>query len=128
MEDLCHVHYYADNLVEGIHKIKNEDCDCLFEYKSVHDHLIKCKCLFCNKGYLNKLDKEPKKRFKHTFKFRNNDTNKFILLLRKSVYAFEYIDEWEKFYETSLYEKEEFYSDLNMEDITHADYIYTKRV
>ena len=28
------------------------------------------------------------------------------------------MDEWEKFNETSLREKEEFYSNLNMEDIT----------
>ena len=34
----------------------------------------------------------------------------------------------EKFNETSLPEKEDFYSHLNMEDITDADYAYTKRV
>ena len=31
--------------------------------------------------------------------------------------------EWAKFNETSLPEKEEFYSNLNMEDITDADYM-----
>ena len=50
------------------------------------------------------------------------------MLLRKSVYPYEYIDEWEKFNETTLPEKEEFYRDLNMEDITDADYINAKRV
>ena len=49
-------------------------------------------------------------------------------MLRKSVYPYEYIDEWEKFNETTLPEKEEFYRDLNMEDITDADYINAKRV
>ena len=39
-----------------------------------------------------------------------------------------YMDDWEKFSETSLREKEEFYSHLNMEDITDADYAHTKRV
>ena len=38
------------------------------------------------------------------------------------------MDEWEKFNETILPEKEEFYSNLNMEDITDADYIHEKRV
>ena len=36
--------------------------------------------------------------------------------------------EWEKFDETSLPEKEEFYSNLNMEDITDADYMRVERV
>ena len=38
------------------------------------------------------------------------------------------MDELEKFNETTLPEKEEFYSNLNMKDITDADYIHTKRV
>ena len=31
------------------------------------------------------------------------------------------MDDWEKFDETTLLEKEEFYSNLNREDITAAD-------
>ena len=38
------------------------------------------------------------------------------------------MDDWEKFNETTLPEKEEFYSNLNMEDITDADYTYAKRI
>ena len=38
------------------------------------------------------------------------------------------MDDWEKFNETSLPEKEDFYSHLNMEDITDADYVYAKKV
>ena len=38
------------------------------------------------------------------------------------------MDSWEKFNETSLPEKEEFYSNLSMEGITYVDYIHTKRV
>ena len=38
------------------------------------------------------------------------------------------MDIWENFNETSLPEKEDFYSHLNMEDITDADYVHTKRV
>ena len=34
----------------------------------------------------------------------------------------------EKFSETTLLGKEEFYSNFNMEDITHADYMHAKRV
>ena len=38
------------------------------------------------------------------------------------------MDDWEKFRETLLSEKEDFYSHLNMEDITDADYAHAKRV
>ena len=38
------------------------------------------------------------------------------------------MDDWEKFNETSLHGKELFYSHLNMEDITDADYAQAKRV
>ena len=38
------------------------------------------------------------------------------------------MDDWEKFNETTIPEKEEFYSNLNMEDITDADYMHGKRV
>ena len=38
------------------------------------------------------------------------------------------MDDREKFNETMLPEKEDFYSHLNMEDITDADYAHTKGV
>ena len=41
----------------------------------------------------------------NTFKFSNNDYIKFILLFRKGFYPFEYMEDWEKFYETTLTEK-----------------------
>ena len=100
----------------------------IFENESVKDNLIKYKCLSCNKDYSNKLEEKLKKRLKNTFKFSKNDVNKFILLLRKGVYPHEYMDELEKFNEATFPEKGEFYSNLNMEDITDADYTHGKRV
>ena len=41
---------------------------------------------------------------------------------------YEYMDDWEKFNETFLSEKEDFYSHLNMEDITDADCAHAERV
>ena len=38
------------------------------------------------------------------------------------------MDHWEKLNKTLLSEKEDFYSYLNMEDITDADYAHAKRV
>ena len=49
-------------------------------------------------------------------------------MLQKDVYLYEYIDDWEKFNNTSLNEKEDFYYHLNMEDITDADYMQAKRI
>ena len=50
------------------------------------------------------------------------------MLLRKGIYPHEYMDDWEKFQETTLLEKKDFYSSLNLEDITDADYMKAKRV
>ena len=47
--------------------------------------------------------------------------------MQKGFYTYEYMDDWEKFNETLLPEKEDFYSHLNMEDI-NADYAHAKRV
>ena len=56
----------------------------------------------CNKNYQKILDENLKKRFANTYKFVNHDINKFILLLRKGVYPYEYIDDWEKFNQIPL--------------------------
>ena len=40
-----------DNLEEGIHNIKFNDCDCFLEYESVEEDLIKYKCLSFSKDY-----------------------------------------------------------------------------
>ena len=50
------------------------------------------------------------------------------MLLRKGVYSYEYMDAWEKFNETTSAEKEEFYKNSNMEDITDADSMHARRV
>ena len=46
----------------------------------------------------------------------------------KKNYPYEYMDSWERFDETSLAKKEDFYSSLNMEDITDVDHSHAKRV
>ena len=69
----------------------------------------------------------PKKRFAITYKFSSNDISKIVWLLRKGIYPYEYMDDWEKFNEASLPEKGDFYSHLNMEGITDPDYTHAKR-
>ena len=47
---------------------------------------------------------------------------------KKSVCPYEYKYAWEKISETSLPEKEDFYTHLDIEDITDAGYAHAKRV
>ena len=44
-------------------------------------------------------------KFANIHEFCNEDINKFILLLRKGVYPYEYIDSWGRFNETSFPDK-----------------------
>ena len=50
------------------------------------------------------------------------------MLLKRSVYPHQYMDNWVKFNKISLPEKEKFDSNLNMEDIVAADYMHVKSV
>ena len=50
------------------------------------------------------------------------------MLFRKGAYTYEYMDSWERFDETSLPDKEAFYSSLNMADITDVNYRHAKKV
>ena len=134
----------VNNPSQGIHRIKckfghdDKKCeicrikykyiDCFLEYINFKDDLIEYKCLCCNKNYQHKFDEKLKKRFFNTYKFSNNHNNKFILLLRKGVYPYAYMDDWKKFNETSLPEKEDFYSNVIMAGITDADYAHAKKV
>ena len=62
------------------------------------------------------------------YQFCNGDIDKFVLLLRKCVYPYEYMDSWERFNETSLLDKEAFDCELNLENCTDEDYTYYKKV
>ena len=45
-----------------------------------------------------------------------------MLLLRKGVYSYEFMDDWDRFNKEELTNKSDFYSSLNMEDISEIDY------
>ena len=89
---------------------------------------------------LNYKCKELKKKMAETSKrinqkvspnmhqFCNGDINKFVLLLRKGVYPYEYIESWGRFDETSLPGKKTFYSELYLDDITNEDYTDAQKI
>ena len=68
------------------------------------------------------------KNFPRIYKFCNGDLYKFVLLLRKGVYPYEYMDSWKRFDETSLPDKEAFYRKLNLEDIIDKDCEHAQKV
>ena len=119
----------VDNLSEGIHNNKCLDCNSCLDYVRItKNEKLLLKCFNCNSYYKKKFNKELIEKCKNTYGFCNSDLIKFILLLRKGVYPYEYMDSWEKFNETSLPSKEDFYSNLNMEDIDDTDYRHGNNV
>ena len=116
----------VDNLSEKLHSDKCKDCKSELDYMSVKDNQLIFQCLECKKNYKKDFNKESIKRFANTYEFCNGDINKFILLLRKRVYPYEYMDSWERFNETSLPDNKSFYSKLNLEDITDKHYVHAQ--
>ena len=123
-----------------IKKIKNKDTNETITYKlkfidtftfmrcsssGLVDNLSEIKD---NKRLDKKLINELIKKFSNTYKFCNDDINKFIMLLRQGVYHYEYMDSWDKFNETELPTKKDFYSEKNKEHINDKDYEHAQKV
>ena len=117
-----------DNLSEGIHNNKRLNCESYLDYIKTKNEKLILKCFNCKTYDEKKFNKELIKRFAKTYEFCNKNLNKSILLLRKGVYPYEYMDNLEKFDETSLPNKESFYSNLNMENIDDIDYRHGNNV
>ena len=113
----------------------------LIDYIKTKNEKLILECYNCKQRYRKKFNKELIKRFASTYEFCNNDTtgstaerssseriNKFVKLLRKGVYPYEYAGTWERFSEISLPSKKDFYSNLNMEDISDIDYRHANNV
>ena len=102
-------------------------CDNKREYLGFRNNHLLLECSHCN-AWLKKDSKELIKRFANIYDFGNKDLNKFILLLRKGVYPYEYTDNWERFDETSFPNKEAFNSNVNIEEITDVEYNHANNV
>ena len=98
----------VSNLSEVLHNDRCIDCKSCLDYMTTKDEQLIFRCFSCKKNY--------------------EKINKFILLLRKGVYPYEFMDSWQRFDETSLPDKEDFYSNLKMDDITDVDYRHGKTV
>ena len=118
----------VDNLFERLHNNRCAHCKSCLDYMKTKDENLIFRCFSCKKNYEKDFNKELIERFANIYEFCNGDLNKFILLLRKGVYSYEYMDNWERFNETSLPDKEFFYSSLNMENIEDIDYRHGNNV
>ena len=89
----------VDSLTDNIHNDKCIKCKSnLCFVRAINEKLI-FKCIDCEKEYEKEFNKELIERFANTYKFCDNDLDKFIMLLRKGVYPYEYMDGWDKFNE-----------------------------
>ena len=62
------------------------------------------------------------------FGFEDYNESQYKLLIRKGIYPYEYMDDWDKFKETTLPPKEAFHSKLNMSGVSDQDYEHARRV
>ena len=121
----------VDNLSE-IHKKECKVCQERRKIKSVGNFIglknnkFNFECKECKKGSLKPINQLIKK-FPNVYQFCNGDTNKFVLLPRKGVYPYKYMDSWERFDETLLPDKKAFYSELYLEDIIDKDYTHAQK-
>ena len=97
----CSYSSLLTNLSEGLHNDRCTDCKSYLDYMASKDENLIFGCFECKKNYEKDFNKELIKRFANLYEFCNRDINKFILLLRKGVYPYEYMDSWERFDEAS---------------------------
>ena len=124
------------DLVDNLSEINNKDCKTCIERKNikseceftgVKNNRLNYRCKEC-KGTSTKSINELIKKFPSMYQFCNGDHNKFVLLLRKVVYPYDYMDSWERLNETLLPPKKYYYSELTLEDITDKDYNHDQKV
>ena len=119
-----HVH----NLSNGLHNNKCVDCKSGLDYMNAEDSILIFRCFKCKKNYKIDFVKELINKFSSIYDFCKGYINKFVLLLRIGVYPYEYMDSWNRFSEILLPDKKDFYSYLNMANITDIDYRHATRL
>ena len=124
------------DLVDNLSGVHDKECK-----KSMTSKIIKSECKFT--GYknnrlnykckeCNKLCfKSPSKAIKNfpiLYQFCKDDFDKFFLSLGKGYYPYKGVNSWKKFDKTTIPPKEAFYSELNLECISDADYAHIQKV
>ena len=77
---------------------------------------------------LDSLTTNLVRRGKGLFGFEEYNSKQYELLVRKGIYPYEYMSDWDKFKETKLPPKEAFYSKLNMSGVSSEIYEHACKV
>ena len=91
------------------------------------DKNIYTRCKSCTKRSKQPIDL-LKSKFPNTFQLTKGNIKKFVLLLKKGAYPYEYMNDWNIFNETELPAIDKFYSKLNLKNISKEDHRHAKNV
>ena len=83
----------VDNLTENIHNNKCNKCESNLCFVNPMNETLTSECVDCKKEYKKDINNKLKERFSNVYEFCGYDMNKFMILLRKGVYPYEYMDE-----------------------------------
>ena len=132
--DLCQLHYQNLLIIclEFFNSIECKSCiekikiNSEFCFVVLKNNRLIYKCKECKEEWKRPIN-ELIENFLSVYQFCNGNLNKIVLLLRKGVYHYEYMDSWEIFDENTLPPKEAFYSNLNLEDSSDEDYTHAQK-
>ena len=92
-----------------------------------NDKNIYTRCKTCTKRSKQSVE-SLKLKFPNTYQLTNGNIEKFILLFKKGVYPYEYMDSWNRFEEEELPSMDEFFSNLKLKNISKEDYKHAQKV
>ena len=92
-----------------------------------NDEIVYTHCMVCTKRSRQTIE-SLKNKFPCTYQLSKGNMELFILLLRKGVCPYEYIDSWKRFDETELPSTVKFYSELNFKNIIKDEFKHAQKV
>ena len=117
-----------NNLSEILSKsCRDKNCKSECEFRWLENNKLSYNCKECREKQLKPINGLIK-IFPNTYKFYNGDINNRVLLLKKDVYPYKYMDSWKRFNEIIASNKNAFYSKINLQSITNEDYIHAQKV
>ena len=106
-------------------------CNCLNKseqnIKIKYDNYIYTRCKTCTKRS-KQLITSLKDKFPNLYQLSEGNVKTFIILLKKGIYPYEYMDNWNKFEEIELPSIDKFYSNLYLKNITKNEYKHAQNV